>query len=159
MYPKLMLFTMLLLACGAALAGQGPVYRWVKPDGTVVYSDTPSSPHARKVQIDEPDSASAPAPAAKGAGGKGRPGSGRAVGKAREAAGSGSGSSLCDQWRKRVALIRNHDQIYMKKKGGGRVKLTPKQRRQRLRQARAQVKQNCPAGNADGSTAGGTSGS
>ncbi|HYW91411.1 MAG TPA: DUF4124 domain-containing protein [Gammaproteobacteria bacterium] len=155
MYPRLVLFSLLLLVCGVALAGQTPVYRWVKPDGTVVYSDTPSSPNARQVQIDEPDRAGAPAArTSKRTGSKGHP-----HGTAGKTAAGSPGSSLCDQWRKRVALIRNHDQIYLKKKGGGRVKLTPKQRRQRLRHAQVQMKWNCSGEGAAGSTPGGASSS
>lgn len=149
MYRRLLLLLGLCLAAFTAGAHQTPIYRWVAPGGTVVYSDIPSNPHATQVQLDIPGGGSpatgSPAGSTAGSGGSAGPD----VRKA--AAAQGSGATLCQRWRKRVTLLQTHQQLYRKKPGGGEVKLTSRERQQRLQRAREQVAAICSRSAASGS--------
>jgi hypothetical protein len=119
---------LLVLATSLAYAEAEEIYRTVKPDGTVVYSDRPISADSVLVQIQsrpagEARAAAEAAAANAFAGPPGAPGEDEALAAAREEQ-ARLRAAACEEARKALETYENSPRLYEQLPNGGRRFLT-----------------------------------
>ena len=148
---KTLLSALLLLALATSLAYAQveDVYRTVKPDGTVIYSDRPISADSVLVKVQSQPTGEARAAAEAGAANTfaAQPGEGEALAAAREEQ-ARLRAAACEEARKMLATYENSPRLYEQLPDGGRRFLTDEETVQARVAARQAVADYCePDGN------------
>jgi len=140
---------LLVLATSLAYAQAEEVYRTVKPDGTVVYSDRPISADSVRVQVQARPTSEARAAAEAGAANAfaAQPGEDEELAAAREEQ-ARLREAACAEARRTLATYENSPRLYEQLPDGGRRFLTDEETVRARQAARQAVADYCePDGN------------
>jgi hypothetical protein len=138
---------LLVLATSVAYAEAEEVYRTVKPDGTVIYSDRPISADSVLVQVQSRPTSEARAAAEAGAANAfaaqpAAPGDDEALAAAREEQ-ARLRAAACAEARRTLATYENSPRLYEQLPDGGRRFLTDEETVQARQAARQAVADYC----------------